>query len=309
LYTNVAEYMPLEDLKEGGHPTLADKLVDDWGIFNNFTEARNFLNVCCGPYHPKYNPGPDIFNPDQPVGVEELFFDIDYHETSRLLELWHEFRVELATGNRFFAGKNIIRGLEVTLPNAVVSLPAKTVLYRARVCEAKKPYPKSEMGAPPADRATAGRANPAGISYLYMASNDKTAASELRPHVGDSLAVGTFKLHKSLNVVDLRRPSVGSPFRWGDKLPQVLRTRGFLRKLGEELSRPIGSTRRELDYLPTQYLCEFLKSKDYAGILYKSGLGNGYNVALFDPAGARCTRVVEVVVKTVDVVITEAGEK
>jgi hypothetical protein len=141
LYSNVVEYMPMEMLKEGGHPTLADKLVDDWSVFEGSTVARKFLSACCEPYHPKHNPGLDKFDPDQPVGVEELFFDIDYHESGRLRELWDALRAELATSNRFFAGKSIISGLETTLPNAVLSLPAATVFYRARASKANKPHP------------------------------------------------------------------------------------------------------------------------------------------------------------------------
>ncbi len=94
---------------------------------------------------------------------------------------------------------------------------------------------------------------------------------------------------------------VGSPFRWGKELPVVVRTMGFLRKLGQELSRPIGARRRDAEYLPTQFLCELIKTEGFDGVLYSSGLGHGHNVALFDPLVARCTEVEEVCISGVDV--------
>ena len=39
---------------------------------------------------------------------------------------------------------------------------------------------KEEMGCPPADMATAGRANPMGIPYLYLCKNEETTYYEVR---------------------------------------------------------------------------------------------------------------------------------
>lgn len=85
----------------------------------------------------------------------------------------------------------------------------------------------------------------------------------------------------------------------------VVRTMGFLRRLGQELSRPIGSARRDAEYLPTQFLCELIKTNGFDGVLYKSGLGDGYNVALFDPSVATCTQVEEVRISRVEVAFTK----
>lgn len=302
LYSNPVEYMPLESLKSGDQPTLSEKLVDDWGIFDDWRIARKFLAECREPYHPKHNPGPDPFDPDAWAGDEELYFDSEYCQTTVLLERWEKLRSELATEKRFFAGRDLIDDLSTTISHMEAPLLVRSsVLYRARGCESGKPHARAKMGAPPSAVATAGRANPAGIAYLYLASNQKTAVSELRPHVGDSIAIGTFKLRRRLKVIDLRCPFVGSPFRWGKDLPAVVRTMGFLRRLGHELSRPIGAGRRDTEYLPTQFLCELIKTRDFHGVLYASGLGDGYNVALFDPSVARCSEVEEVCISGVDV--------
>ena len=57
----------------------------------------------------------------------------------------------------------------------------------------------------------------------------------------------------------------------------------LLRLLGDELSRPVSTTDSELEYLPSQYICEFIKLENYDGILYKSSVNNpGFNLVLFE---------------------------
>jgi CspA family cold shock protein len=56
----------------------------------------------------------------------------------------------------------------------------------------------------------------------------------------------------------------------------------FLCRLGEELTKPVFPHKAHLEYLPSQYLCEFIKSLGYDGVLYKSSLGDGDNYAIFD---------------------------
>jgi hypothetical protein len=44
-----------------------------------------------------------------------------------------------------------------------------------------------------------------------------------------------------------------------------------------------------------------MKIHGYHGVVYKSGLGHGYNAALFDPSSARCSDVRLVCVNKVDI--------
>ncbi|WP_244510957.1 RES domain-containing protein [Mesorhizobium sp. LCM 4576] len=50
------------------------------------------------------------------------------------------------------------------------------------------------MGAPPKRRSSHGRANPAGIPYLYLGSLPETAAAEIRPHTGEVACVADFTI-------------------------------------------------------------------------------------------------------------------
>ncbi|HYE46412.1 MAG TPA: RES family NAD+ phosphorylase [Caulobacter sp.] len=63
--------------------------------------------------------------------------------------------------------------------------------------------------------------------------------------------------------------------------------------MGEELTRPVLPQGAAIDYVPSQYLCELIKKADYDGVLYRSSVGDGVNLALFDPARAQGGAVVQ----------------
>ncbi|MEE2026036.1 RES family NAD+ phosphorylase, partial [Alkalimonas mucilaginosa] len=67
-------------------------------------------------------------------------------------------------------------------------------------------FEPTEMLAPPKDLVGNGRANPAGIPYLYVASDEVTAVSEIRPHTGEIVNVAEIQLETSLKLIDLREP-------------------------------------------------------------------------------------------------------
>ncbi|HVY30953.1 MAG TPA: RES family NAD+ phosphorylase [Polyangiaceae bacterium] len=289
LYEDIVEFMPLEILKEGGHATLPEQFIDDWGIFDDEETATKFFDLCGSEDYDPDSDGFDPFATDRAVGIGELFFRGDYEESQRLLRAWKALKVEIATKNRFFAGTSAVNHLWEAIAFAETTIRRSTTLHRARACEQDRPLPKKAMGAPPIGSSTPGRANPRGIPYLYLASTAETAASELRPHVHDRLTLGSFRLARDLRVIDLRGGNVriGSPFRWGDRLRAVVRVANFLGQLSRELSRPI-SRKDDLEYLPTQYLCELIKNRGFDGVVYESGVCAGYNLAVFEPSSARC---------------------
>ena len=52
-----------------------------------------------------------------------------------------------------------------------------------------------------------------------------------------------------------------------------------------QLSKPVLPREADLEYLPSQYLCEFVKHVGFQGITFKSSLSNGDNYALFNDDG------------------------
>jgi hypothetical protein len=212
-----------------------------------------------------------------------------------VLVKWDEFRQELQHDNRFFPDSfpNIDELSSLLSYLSVQTNRELNVLYRARLNpDSSTQHLIEDMGAPPPERATAGRANPFGISYLYVASTEKTALSELRPHSGDYYTVADYKLGSGLKLIDLRNPRITvSPFRYSDEeIKKIHSGIGLLVKLGEELAKPVSQSKAQLEYLSSQYLCEFIKSQGYEGVIYKSSLGDGDNFAIFDNAHLRGVR-------------------
>jgi cold shock CspA family protein len=199
---------------------------------------------------------------------------------------WGIFRSELKHSNRYFP-KSFPNHKELSSLLSYLSITVKKpsdCLYRARINNKKQLFPLAEMGAPPEKLATAGRANPFGISYLYAASTIETAISELRPHKDETVNVAQFQVMSKLDLVDLRSPKATiSPFPHDDKSLRNIHSKlKLLIKLGTELTKPVSKDIAHLEYLSSQYLCEFIKSEGYDGVVYKSSLGDGDNYAIFD---------------------------
>ncbi|WP_368736990.1 RES family NAD+ phosphorylase [Janibacter hoylei] len=150
------------------------------------------------------------------------------------------------------------------------------------------------MGAPPKHIASAGRANPVGIPYLYLAYSIETCLYETRASIHSSITVGRFQPTRQLNVLNLADidppdffsiPDVDSV---DDQISQVAMHR-YLRALSRELTKPVRSSDEPTDYIPTQYLCEFAKAQGLDGVLYSSSLHpGGRNLVLFDTTAAAC---------------------
>ena len=75
----------------------------------------------------------------------------------------------------------------------------------------------------------------------------------------------------------------------------------FLERLGNELTTPVLPSAAAIDYIPSQYLCEFIKKCDYDGVLYSSSVSSGVNLALFDPSKASVGLVKRYMIKSVNV--------
>jgi RES domain-containing protein len=130
------------------------------------------------------------------------------------------------------------------------------------------------MGAPSRLSATAGRLNPEGIPYLYLAKEQLTAVAEARPWRGAMVSMATFEVTKDIELYDFTLPPADA-HTFEDFL---------VRNLGIAFSTPAHHADRTA-YGATQYLSEQLKDAGAGrvlGILYPSALQpNGVNVALF----------------------------
>jgi hypothetical protein len=209
---------------------------------------------------------------------------------------WERFKIELQHENRFFP-KNAIDTIQLMdlldyLAMAKVNNPKK--LYRARVNRTSQSFSFSEMGKPPKEKALDGRANPKGIPYFYGASDEKTAIAETRPYKSEVVCVGEFRLGKKTNIIDIRDPKKTiSPFGLDDDSLTLLYREHmpFLGHLSTALSIPVLPYKKDLEYLPTQYLCELIKDKNFDGIAFKSSLGKGDNYVIFNDSLLTGTKI------------------
>ncbi len=202
---------------------------------------------------------------------------------------WKRLTMELMHSNRFFPDTEFEYGrLEGLFGNLVFDQSEhSSKWYRARIEKEDRCYKPEEMGAPPRRAASHGRANPAGIPYLYLGSTVETVAAEVRPHPGEIVCVAEFQIESELQLVDLCKPRLLiSPFLLSDESALAKLRSGdikFLENLGQGLEVPVIPTAAAIDYTASQYLCEFIKKCGYQGVVYNSSVSKGMNLALFDP--------------------------
>jgi hypothetical protein len=273
---------------------LVDWLIRDWKIFSVERAVANGLLV-------------EILNDGERVRQTVKPSQLCHSDN---LDRWQQLRDELRYRNRFFPVTTFEhRRLEKLLASLMFDDEDwDEKWYRARIAKSGHPYPPTEMGAPPGEFASHGRANPAGIPYLYLGSTPDTVVSEVRPHPGESVCVADFSVPRGLEIVDLRNPrELVSPFLLGDE-SSIAPMRGdiaFLERLGQELTTPVLPNAAAIDYIPSQYLCEFIKNCGYLGVTYSSSVSEGINLALFDPTKADIGGVEEYSVDAVSVTISQ----
>ena len=207
---------------------------------------------------------------------------------------WEEFKNEIKNINRFHIQAALdLEKLRKIFKNEVFETELKKgrIFYRSRISE-KNRIEIKKMGNPPKDLATGGRANPKGISYLYLADNVKTSLYEARVTLFDFVTVGDFRLIEDIKILNLRCLD-NDPIPWAgaEEINDYLTYIPFIKTLQKELSLPIRKLDKEIDYLPTQYLSEFIKSIGYDGVEFQSSLhSDGYNLAIFNPDKFECIR-------------------
>lgn len=140
---------------------------------------------------------------------------------------------------------------------------------------------KIERMKPLRDRAREGRVNPRGIPCLYMATDDVTAMMETRPWAGSVLTICRLVLLKEVTLVDCTQ---AAEFNLNKPMTQQRLESNNWHVLNEAFSLPVFQADDVADYAPTQYIAEAFRAAKYDGIMYESKVGNGKNIAIFDPA-------------------------
>lgn len=288
-------YTPIKNLPDNYPKEKADLLKNilhsQWCIFNVHPEViyQIITSIC----HEKYDENPELF--DSPVGIWQNY-DSDFLLDNAILKnySWQEFVNAIRCNNRFHTNYINEEILNLFIRCVRKTYRAGSIFYRARICSDIMGYSSKEMGAPQKGRATAGRANPDGISMLYLADTPKTTLHEIRAGIYDYVTVATFELLSDIEIINLADIDKISPFfaanSYGIDFIRQAVNADSLKVISQEIAKPLRRHDSILDYLPTQYISDFIKSKDYAGIEYISTMcQGGINVAVFDENLLKCT--------------------
>lgn len=265
-----------------------------WKVFDAEEEdIAKILKAICSQ---RYREEPELF--DEKVTIRELF-SVDEMEHKCILKThsWDDFCYNIKHVNRFHSQQVNFKQLRNLLENMLVDIPAGSLrLYRSRICDEKsymKGYPSGKMGVPPIPLTTAGRTNSEGIQCLYLASDVETTFHEVRARDNDHVSVGEFQQVKDLKIADLSLFDKIGPFSIPDfDMTWFAINIDIIRKIGDEIAMPMRRFDSALDYIPTQYICDYVKHLGYDGIKYKSTLvENGINYAIFDEKKFECVKV------------------
>lgn len=274
---------------------LKDELLANWSIFNKL-DATDVYKIITSICDDKYQEIPELF--DSPVGIAELYNQEFLREHSLLkTNSWEKFVTALKKQNRFHTNHINLEILERFCSYIRKLYKKGTIFYRGRISSSKG-LRSDEMGAPPHEKASGGRANAPGIRCLYLASDIDTTIHEVRAGAFDFITVGKFELQQDIIVVDLKSINKISPFLENlDYLEHAI-NKEHLNKINAEMGKALRRSDSPLDYVPTQYISDFIKSieyngqAEYAGLEYNSTMKpDGFNLAIFYPDLFRCTDV------------------
>ncbi|SUW07653.1 RES domain-containing protein [Brachyspira pilosicoli] len=194
-----------------------------------------------------------------------------------IADYYYSFKNEIINNNRFFPKHKIIDVLKESYKNNIFILEKGSTLYRSRIYtlplspnflnnNAYSGYDAENSLAPKNKNIIrAGRANPEKIGYLYLSEDVETSIKEIRPNIKSRISVATVEILKDFKLFDI------------SDLNQNLKE---FEALNFGFSLPVSN---EIDYIPTQYISEFLKNIGFDGIKFNSSLNkNKKNITLFN---------------------------
>lgn len=276
---------------EIGTPIL-NLIKNDWEMFSSETNSNELLN--------------DILSQiDSTIKLatttvcykEEIVDCIDY---------WEILKDDLKWKRRFLSDIETIFDLGWdTYFNSTTDMSKDKILYRARIHNQENlgAYNSNEMGTPLKEYATNGRANPDGIPYLYLSENYETTLYETRVTYLDEVSVGDFKLVEGEELLLVDFTDYRSPFLDMGNIIENAKSRLLQKKISFDLSKPIRRYDSQLEYLPTQFICEFIRYINSAdGIVFDSSLHKGgINYVIFSDKKFECIKVQKYHVTTINI--------
>lgn len=186
-----------------------------------------------------------------------------------------------------------LNALMASSKSRIEIIPSASLVFRAQLgCDwpetaadeeadsGPRPYAIARM-LPLKDRAPEGRANPRGIPVLYAATREETAAAEVRPWIGAYVSVAQLRTRRDVRVINCTSDEPGLKVYLTEPDPEE-RERAVWRDIDRAFARPVERNEHSAEYAPTQLIAEVFRKQGLDGIGYRSSLGLGHNLALFD---------------------------
>lgn len=202
-----------------------------------------------------------------------------------------DFIQEIQYNNRNPQDIKALELLDDISTNPEIVINKKALLYRSRIVSNKKEigkeanfygYNAEKSFVPPRESTKDMRANYRYIPYLYCANNPYIALVEVRPQLSSTVSIATIEVKEPIRLLDFtiqKKPSKMSESK-----------KNLFLDLSMLYSSPVADTDDILDYIPTQYIAEYAKSKGYDGIAFSSSLvpeinkahPERYNIVIFN---------------------------
>lgn len=216
-----------------------------------------------------------------------------------------EFVNEIQFVNRNPRDNSVLNLLDSVDTNPEIILGTDTFLFRGRIVENSAKinsedgfwgYGLSDSYVPPREKARDMRANYRYIPYLYCSNDRYMSMIEVRPRLNSSVSISQIRVCEELVILDF---TVSNPIK---RMSDV--KRNLFDDLSELFSKPVTESDDILDYIPTQYIAEYVKNLGYDGIAFQSSLLGGFapsgkmNIVIFSyekckPIGSNVYQVTE----------------
>ncbi len=283
------ELIQLFQIDDTSDDTIVTLIQKEWGIFADDGCAEAILTAVLS------SNGSSISVADK----------VSYNSTIKEGEfVWENLKKEIRENSRFFSKSDILDDNYALFER--LTLHKNDKLFRARITPAeRRKFKPKDMGCPPAELSKAGRSNPLGISYLYLSRDIETTYYEVRATFLDNVSVGKFVVSSDLDLIDFdSERSIYSIYNDGSyTLADIVLNKKLMKAISADMSKPLRRYDTELEYIPTQWICEYCKVKLGAdGVSFKSALQDGgKNIVLFDPAKAKCISVESHVIRRISI--------
>lgn len=270
----------------------------DWKLFSSEDSCKNVLN--------------NIIQLDstsfEKYGIKNSTSTVSYKESiTDCIAVWDELKDDIKNHHRFTTDlkKLADAGWDKILDNQYQIRPDMS-LYRARIHYKKADkFGVGDMGAPKKEECKSGRANPEGIPFLYLSEETRTTLYETRVIKHDVVTVGEFKVEGTdpLYVENLTDIDLDEIELLDEDVVTLAKRKLLFRALSNDMSHPIRRFDSLVEYVPTQFLCEYVQlTQAVLGIRFSSSVyPKGTNVVIFDPKKMRCVAVQDYNIEDLDI--------